>query len=45
MYFDLASNTNYEGIAAYWKAYIEVRVGLIIESYNAFYFFNRAFFT
>jgi transcriptional regulator with XRE-family HTH domain len=31
IYFDLATNTNYEGIAAYWKAYIEVRVGLIIS--------------
>jgi transcriptional regulator with XRE-family HTH domain len=36
MYFDLASNTNYEGIAAYWKAYIEVRVGLIISLITLF---------
>lgn len=31
MYFDLNTNTIYEGISAYWKAYIEVRVGLIIS--------------
>lgn len=31
IYFDLATNTNYEGISAYWKAYIEVRVGLIFS--------------
>ncbi len=36
MYFDLATNTNYEGIAAYWKAYIEVRVGLIISLMTVF---------
>lgn len=31
IYYDLATNTNYEGIVAYWKAYIEVKVGLIIS--------------
>ncbi|PKK95070.1 MAG: hypothetical protein CVV60_03215 [Tenericutes bacterium HGW-Tenericutes-5] len=36
MYFDLTTNTNYEGIAAYWKAYIEVRIGLIISLITLF---------
>lgn len=31
MYYDFATNTTYDGILAYWKAYIEVRAGLIIS--------------